>query len=137
MKKKNFVIIALIVLILTFFASFAFADFSVTLEWDPSPSQIAGTKVYYKAGSSGGAPYDGTGILEGDSPIDVGNVTTVTLSGFSEKEDYYFTVTAYDSFGRESEYSNEVASLRPQPHGNLIMRIIKKIVWTIRHWINI
>lgn len=53
------------------------ADSIVTLNWTANPeSDLAGYKVYY--GQNEGGPYDGTGAVEGDSPIDVGDVTTAT-----------------------------------------------------------
>jgi hypothetical protein len=82
----------------------------VTLAWDPnSESDLAGYKLYYKMGTSG-APYDGVDSLQGASPIDVGNVTTFTVSGLSDSEDYYFVVTAYNTEGLESGYSNEATT---------------------------
>ena len=82
----------------------------VTLAWDPNnESNLAGYKLYYKTGTSG-APYDGVGSLQGASPIDVGNVTTFTVIGLSDSEDYYFVVTAYNTDGLESGYSNEVTA---------------------------
>jgi len=80
----------------------------VTLAWDPnSEPDLAGYKVYYKTGSSG-PPYDGTGATEGDSPIDVGNVTEFTLHDLTDGVTYFFVVTAHDTEGLESGYSNEV-----------------------------
>ena len=81
------------------------------LTWDESNDpNIAGFMIYYRAGS-GGMPYEGYGIIEGDSPIDVGHVTTITLAGLSETEDYYFAATAYNHEGLESGYSNEVSMI--------------------------
>ncbi len=80
----------------------------VTLAWDPnSEPDLAGYRVYYKEAFSG-PPYNGTGATEGDSPIDVGNVTEFTLSGLTDGVTYFFVVTAYDTEGLESDYSNEV-----------------------------
>ena len=82
----------------------------VTLAWNPSESpNVAGYKIYYKAGDTQ-LPYDGIEALQGPSPIDVGNVTSVTLTEFPEGQVYYFWATAYDSEGNESGYSNMVAS---------------------------
>ena len=81
----------------------------VTLAWDADPN-VDGYKVYYKSGSSG-APYDGTGAAEGDSPIDVGWVDEFTLRSLSDEEDYYFVITAYNQYG-ESGYSNEVTTAK-------------------------
>ena len=66
----------------------------VTLAWDASTSEnIVGYKVHYRKGRPG-PPYDGNGANEGDSPIDVGNVTTRTISGLSDTAKYYFVVSA-------------------------------------------
>jgi hypothetical protein len=51
---------------------------------------------------------------QGDSPVDVGQVISLTLSGFSTST-YHLVVTAYDYLGRESVYSNVVAAPSEQP----------------------
>jgi len=82
----------------------------VTLAWDPnSEPDLAGYRVYYKEAFSG-PPYNGSGATEGDSPIDVGNVTEFTVHGLTDGVTYFFVVTAYDTEGFESGYSNEVAT---------------------------
>lgn len=85
------------------------ADFndSVKVTWDPIPSSTAvyGYKVHY--GHTPGPPYDGTGADQGDSPIDVGNATSYTLSGLTGT--VCIAATAYDAGGRESWYANETA----------------------------
>ncbi|MFW6147901.1 MAG: fibronectin type III domain-containing protein [Thermodesulfobacteriota bacterium] len=80
----------------------------ITLAWDANiESDLAGYKVYYKT-TSPGPPYNGTGAREGDSPIDVGNQTRITLHDLSENDIYFITVTAYNDTGLESGYSDEV-----------------------------
>jgi hypothetical protein len=89
---------------------------SVMLNWTPLPSipnigcRVPGTtvpdlryRVYYD--NDGCAPFDGKGLTQGSSPVDVGASNAITLNGLSSK-DYFFTVTAYDYLGRESSYSN-------------------------------
>ncbi len=56
---------------------------------------------------TGRCSLNGTGAAQGNSPIDVGNVTQYTLSGVAGRT-AHVTVTAYDTLGRESWYSNEV-----------------------------
>jgi hypothetical protein len=71
----------------------------VTLAWDPvAASDLAGYKLYY-------------GYASGNysASIDVGNTTTAAFSGFDQPGMYYFAVTAYDTAGNESDFSNEVA----------------------------
>jgi hypothetical protein len=74
----------------------------VGLQWNASTgSNLAGYKVYYQAGSSA-TPFSGT-------PIDVKNQTTATIPGLDSTKTYYFAVTAYNSSGQESSYSNIVS----------------------------
>ncbi len=76
---------------------------SVTLEWDPnSESDLAGYKVYY-----------GTASRTYGSPIVLGKVTTYTVTGLTPGTTYYFAVTAYNTAGLESGYSNEVFTTIP------------------------
>ena len=87
----------------------------VTLQWDANvESDLLGYNIYYKAGSSG-PPYNGSGALEGESPIEVnaddvtiGNVSEFALTGLDNTQTYYFAVTAYNEGGFESGYSNEI-----------------------------
>ena len=79
---------------------------NVTLSWDPSPTpDVAGYKVYYKENSPS-LPFDGVGLAEGPSPVDVGNQLSATLTGLPENSTFFFAVTAYDAAGYESSYSN-------------------------------
>jgi hypothetical protein len=77
----------------------------VTLTWDantePDP---AGYRIYHGT-SSGVYP----------NVTDVGNMTTATISNLTAGQTYYFAVTAYDTEGRESGYSNEVSSRPVEP----------------------
>jgi hypothetical protein len=87
----------------------------VTLAWDANSDQtVTGYRVYYRTGAAG-PPYDGAGLIEGDSPVDVplsaledSQNPMFTLSGLSSGT-YYFVCTAYDAYGNESGYSNEVS----------------------------
>jgi hypothetical protein len=87
-----------------------FGSSSITLTWNPIPSTLTGYayKVYYATHT--GPPYDGTGAAQGNSPIDVGNVIAYSLTGLPANV-HYFIVTAYDTLGRESWYSNEVNNI--------------------------
>jgi hypothetical protein len=71
---------------------------SVTLAWDPSvPSTgIAGYFIYY-----GGATGSYTNL------VDVGLATNGVVSNLVAGTTYYFAVTAHDSSGLESDFSNE------------------------------
>ncbi|MEZ4483600.1 MAG: hypothetical protein R2864_03080 [Syntrophotaleaceae bacterium] len=75
-KTSSFMAQLLLIAGLLFCPGQIFAQ-AVQLAWDPSPSSdIAGYKIYYKAASSE-LPLDGIEALEGPSPVDVGNVTSL------------------------------------------------------------
>lgn len=72
---------------------------NVTLAWDPNTeSDLAGYKLYYGTAS---------GVY--GTVISVGNQTTYTVTGLPAGT-YYFAVTAYNTEGLESGFSNEVSA---------------------------
>ena len=80
------------------------------LAWDASSApDVVGYRVYYQTDSAT-LPLSGTDAIEGDSPIDVGANTSAEISGLSDAGIHYFAVTAYTADGRESSFSNVVAS---------------------------
>lgn len=93
----------IISLVLCFFLSPAnsFAG-EATLAWDPPDisADVAGYTLHY-----------GTASGTYSMAIDVGNVTSYTVSNLIEGETYYFSVTAYNSEGVESVYANEVSKV--------------------------
>ncbi|WP_224981920.1 Ig-like domain-containing protein [Geomonas agri] len=81
---------------------------TVSLQWDPSTDpDLAGYRVYYQANSSA-QPFAGSGAAEGAAPVNVSTGTTASISGLDPGSSYYFAVTAYNSSGAESVYSNVV-----------------------------
>jgi hypothetical protein len=113
----RFSIVATSIVCFIFFLASTSLSYSaeVTLAWDANTeSDLAGYKVYYKTGSSG-EPYDGTGIDQGGSGINIlldslatPGTPSFSLTGLQENEFYYFVVTAVNSSGLESGYSTEV-----------------------------
>lgn len=82
---------------------------NIQLQWNPvSSTSVAGYRIYYSA-TGPEHPLQGTGALEGSSPVDVGNATTATLSNLPNQP-YYISVTAYSAEGLESPYSNIVCN---------------------------
>lgn len=84
----------------------------VTLTWRAvNDLGVKGYLVYY-----GSAPHNflGIGATQGDSPVDAGTATTLTIDGLDNGNLYYFAVTAYDSSvpRQQSEFGPEV-SARP------------------------
>jgi len=95
-------VLAMLFLLTLFFATFVIAA-QVTLEWDPnSEPDLAGYKIYY-----------GTSSENYDMSVDVGNWTSCTIAGFEEGATYYFAATAYDAYGNESDFSEEVSTTIP------------------------
>ena len=79
------------------FLAFSLSAASVTLTWDAVPeTDLAGYRIYW-----GGESRGYTNLMES-----AGNTNTV--SGLTEGVGYFFAVTAYDTNGLESDYSNEV-----------------------------
>ena len=104
---------------LTLFSPPSIYAADVTLAWSANTEpDLDGYYIYYKTGSSG-APYNGTGAAEGNSPIQVPLANLIdpanpeyTIHDLSDTETTYLVLTAYDTESNESGYSNEV-SYRP------------------------
>jgi hypothetical protein len=79
---------------------------SATLAWDALTVPANGYRIYY-----GTAP--GTYLQSVGQGLNVGNVTSYTVTGLSSGTQYYFAVTAYDASNDESTYSNEVSTVIP------------------------
>jgi hypothetical protein len=72
----------------------------VTLAWDPvSGNSLAGYRIHY-----------GTGSRSYTVQLDVGNVTSYAVTGLDNGVTHYFAVTAVDTSGHESGYSNEATA---------------------------
>lgn len=93
--------------------------------WDANTEpDLAGYYIYYKTDVSG-APYNGTGADEGNSPIQI-PITSLsdpanpvfTIHGLSDTETYFFVITAYDTAGNEGGFSNELTSQLSSTPGN-------------------
>jgi hypothetical protein len=77
----------------------------VTLAWDPNTDpDLAGYRIYY-----------GLTNNQYSSSVDVGNRTSYTLSSLENGKTYYIAATAYDRYGDESDFSNEVVFNVPVP----------------------
>ena len=95
--SRSFVFLFLLLFFLLI-SQFAFAA-QIRLAWDPNTeTDLAGYMVYY-----------GTASTTYETSIDVGNVTTYTLTGLTEGQTYFIAVTAYDTADQESDSSDEVS----------------------------
>jgi PKD repeat protein len=91
---------------------------TITLHWNPTAdTPFDGYLVYYEPVANG-YPYTGTGAVEGDSPIYVGDVTSYTLTNLPGGT-YHLAVTARDqdaddeddqTEGHESWFSDPVTA---------------------------
>jgi fibronectin type 3 domain-containing protein len=73
---------------------------TVTLRWDKSPGRsVKGYRLHY--GTTSGRSYS--------KIIDVGKVTTYTISNLNAGKTYYVVVTAYNAAGKESPPSNQIS----------------------------
>jgi hypothetical protein len=77
--------------------------FRVVLRWNPSPSpDIVAYRIYF--GTVSGEPTEQYDLLLVDT-----SALTVTITDLRPNVVYYFTVTAWNDAGLESQPSNEVA----------------------------
>ena len=104
------------IITIAFFAPGIASAADVTLAWDANTeTDLAGYNIYYD--TSSGDHYYGTGADQGDSPITVliedlddEQNPEFTITGLDDDQDYYLALTAFDSEGNESGYSNEVST---------------------------
>ena len=88
-----------VIFVLTYLASMPVFAGNVQLMWDANTDAgLGGYKVYY-----GAAP------RSYGAPVNAGNQTSYQLTGLGPGT-YYLAVTAYDTSGNESGYSNEVST---------------------------
>jgi hypothetical protein len=72
----------------------------VSLAWDAvSAATLSGYRLYY-----------GQASQTYTASIDVGLTTSYTVTGLTDGQTYYFAVTAYDTAGDQSGFSNEVST---------------------------
>lgn len=106
----------------------------VTLKWEANTEpDLAGYKIYYDTDS--GEPYYGDStngrspvVLKLDDLKDVSN-PEYTMIGLNQDSRWYFVVTAYDTEGLESGFSNEVSTYNYTKPGtpNLNIKVIVNV----------
>lgn len=104
---KIIIIILSFLLMLMGATSVLAADF--TLIWESPTTNADGTPLTDLAGYK---VYYGTASGTYGTPINVGNVTTYKVTGLLSDKMYYFVVTAFDTSGNESGYSNQVSKMK-------------------------
>ena len=97
---------ALVLVLAVFLAAPSYAV-NITFGWDPNEEpDLEGYKVYHNIGSPG-PPYKYRATLPESKLTDPLN-PIVTLTGLKESTKYFVAVTAYDTDGDESRYSDDV-----------------------------
>lgn len=97
-KRQNIPQALCLVLLFLFCKTSPVSAGDAILSWAPNTdSDLAGYKVYY-----------GTASRRYGAPVTVGNQTAYTVTGLGLGT-YYFALTAYDAFGNESAFSNEIS----------------------------
>jgi hypothetical protein len=104
MRKRNILFFIILLISVLLNASILSAG-DATLSWDPPTTNADGTPLDDLAGY---IIYYGTSSGSYSQNIDAGDVTTYIVADLNDGT-YYFAVTAYDTSGNESEYSNEVS----------------------------
>jgi hypothetical protein len=96
--KLEIVLLGVLILIIGFQKLYSA---QVNMSWNANTeTDLAGYKIYVGQTSRN---YDRT--------VDVGNLTTYILDGVTEMVEVFFTLTAYDSAGNESDYSDEISGV--------------------------
>jgi len=122
MKKLSYIILSL--LFYTTFLSLALNAANILVSWNPnSEADLAGYNVYY--GTASGQ------YGEAISTTETSQLLTLTPS---EGTTYYFAVTAYDTSGNESGYSEEVSLFIPDPIAPAPPTGIQAIIQAVIGW---
>ena len=110
-RKSNFALflfclIVPAILLFPVFSSICLAKV-VTLGWDANPEPDLEGYIIYRNVGSPGPPYKFSSTLPED---DLSNplVPVVKLTGLKENTEYFIAVTAYDTEGNESYFSDEI-----------------------------
>jgi hypothetical protein len=99
-------LIALAILLFPIFSTICLAK-NVTLGWDANPEpDLEGYVVYRNVGSPG-PPYKFSSTLPEDDLSNPLN-PVVTMTGLKKNTEYFIAVTAYDTEGNESYFSDAV-----------------------------
>jgi len=94
MILRNIILVTISLL----FSSLALAA-HIDLAWDPiTEPDLAGYIVYYGASSRNYTDW-----------VDVGYVTSARITGLGDDTEYFFALAAYDYYGNDSDFSDEVS----------------------------
>jgi hypothetical protein len=106
MERRSIIYFPILCIIVIFLSSSITLAGNATLSWDAPTTNADGTPLTDLAGYR---IYFGTSPGIYSKNIDVGNMTVYRINNLTDGLTYFFAVTAYDSDGNESEYSNETS----------------------------
>lgn len=78
-----------------------------TFSWSANAEPVEGYRLYYKKGGDAGPPFDGYDAANGISPVDVGKVTSATITDIEDNTTYHFALTAYNG-SDESDFTDVI-----------------------------
>jgi hypothetical protein len=111
MRYKSAIIVLVSLFSLVLSVSSVWAG-SATLAWTAnSETDLAGYKIYYGTTARTGTDPKVCTLCGYTTKVDVGKVTTYTISNLTNGQTYYFSVTAYDTSNNESVFSSQVSKL--------------------------
>lgn len=91
------------------FAASAWAG-SASLSWTANTeADLAGYKIYYGTSARTGTDPKICNLCGYATKIDVGKVTTYTITNLTNNQTYYFSVSAYDTSNNESVFSGQTS----------------------------
>ena len=106
----------------------ASGDSTVVLSWDLPDITVDGYIIEYTTDGSDPRVWNGTGAIEGNSPITIGNANLFQINGLlnndGSSEPYYFRVTAY----RGQTYSHPTEEEIGVPQAGITTPVIAKYV---------
>jgi hypothetical protein len=105
MKIKTPFIIGLLTLVMVICCTPFLYAAKLTLSWERPDVNVDGTSLTDLAGFN---VYRGFSSRNYTAKMDAGNVAHHTVKNVPEGQTLYFAVTAYDSSGNESDYSEEL-----------------------------
>lgn len=101
-------IAALLIFIACGFGFYLYMDGGISLEWNSNrETDLAGYKIYYGISSKN---YTHSVVI-GLAPQPHTEIVNYKLTGLTKGQQYYISVTAYNTYGYESTFSNEVEGI--------------------------
>jgi len=101
-----------------------------SFSWRSNPPPVTGYRLYYKKEGVAGPPFYGTDAAEGSSPLEVGNNTSIKISGLDDNATYHFALTAV--YGDQESGFSQTITVRPSvnrdPKVLLMVQVIQRLL---------